>query len=110
MKNLRNFVILRGNLGKDPELRVIGEDKKVVTISLATQESYQNKKGDWINSASWHMCTMWDKLADRAMEQLKKGNEIIIQGKIQYDSYEDKNGIKRRTMRIVVRDFTALAA
>ena len=109
MKNMRNLVVLRGHLGRDPELKEFGEGRKVVNFSLATEESYRNKKGEWINSPCWHRCTAWDKVADRAKNKLKKGSQILITGKIKYEDYEDKEGIKRKSTKIIIEDFTAVA-
>ncbi len=108
MKNLKNFVILKGHLGKDPEYKELKNGSKMVKLRVATNESYKNAQGDWIDRTAWHSCISWDNIAEKAQKALKKGVEVIIKGKLSYRQYEDKEGIKRQYTNIVIEDFMAV--
>ncbi len=108
MKNLKNFVILKGRLGIDPELKNLENGNKLARFSLATNESYKNGKGEWIEKTTWHNCIGWDKIAEKTFNSLKKGTEVLVKGKLAYRQYEDKEGIKRQLTNIVIEDFIAI--
>ena len=108
MKSLRNSVHLIGNLGKDPEVKEVSNGNKVVKFSLATSDSYKNKNGEKVTDTQWHNLAIWGKLADVAEKYLKKGNQIAVEGKINYNEYDDKDGIHRYFTEIVVYDMVML--
>jgi single-strand DNA-binding protein len=87
-----NKVILYGNVGKDPDSRKIGENT-ITKFSLATNKSYTDKTGSKITETQWHNIVLWGKLAETASKYVKKGNAIILEGEINYRSYENKEGI-----------------
>jgi single-strand DNA-binding protein len=86
-----NKVILYGNVGKDPESKVINQ-KTVTKFSLATNKSYSNAQGEKVTDTSWHNIVLWGKVAETASKYVKKGSSIIIEGEISYRSYENKEG------------------
>ena len=108
MNNLRNKVTLIGNLGADPEIKVFDSGKKMVKLSLATSDSFKNANGEKVEQTHWHNIIGWGKSVDIAEKYLKKGSEIAVDGKIQYRSYEDKNGEKRYITEIMLNDFLML--
>ncbi len=108
MNNLRNRVQLIGNLGADPEVKIFDSGKKKVTLSLATSESYKKANGEKVDQTQWHQIIAWGKTADIAEQYLKKGNEIAVDGKIQYRSFEDKNGDKKYITEIMVNELLML--
>lgn len=108
MNNLRNKVQLIGHLGADPETKTFDSGKKMVKLSLATSDSYKNASGEKIEQTQWHNIIAWGKTADIAEKYLQKGNEIAVDGKIQYRSYEDKNGEKRYITEITVNELLML--
>jgi len=108
MSNLRNSVRLMGFLGNDPEVKTIGEKKKVAKVSIATNDSYKNDKGEKVEETQWHNLVMWDRLAGLAENYLRKGSEISIEGKLTSRSYTDKEGIKRYVTEILVSDVQML--
>ncbi|GAB5464758.1 MAG: single-stranded DNA-binding protein [Candidatus Kapaibacteriales bacterium] len=89
-----NRVTILGNLGADPEMRTINTGSSVTTLSIATTESYKDKAGNWQDTTEWHRVTLWDRLAERASQYLRKGSKVYIEGKLKYRSYE-KDGITR---------------
>ena len=90
MNALRNKVMLVGNLGQDPEMKTLEGGKKVVHFTLATKEDYKNSEGQKVKETTWHNITAWNGLAEIASKFLKKGNEVFIEGRIVYRTYEDK--------------------
>ena len=105
MNSLRNSVRLVGNLGMDPEVKVFDSNKKMVRLSIATNESYKNDKGEKITDTQWHNLVMWNGQANLAEQYLKKGDIISIEGKLASRSYVDKDGNKKYMTEVVVNDF-----
>lgn len=104
MKSLRNSVQLIGRLGKDPEVKTFGERKKA-SFSVATSDSYKNAKGEKVEDTQWHNVVIWGKLADVAEKYLKKGEEVVIEGRLEHRDYETDKGEKRYITEVVVNDF-----
>jgi single-strand DNA-binding protein len=98
-----NKAILIGNLGADPELRYTPGGQAVASFSMATTEKFKNKEGEQQERTEWHNIVCWRRTAEIANEYLKKGSPVYIEGRIQYRSYEDKDGIKRYRTDIVAQ-------
>jgi single-strand DNA-binding protein len=108
MNTLRNSVRLVGNLGMDPEVKSFDNNRKLAKISIATNETYKNDKGEKITDTHWHNLVLWGTQAKFAEDFLKKGDEIAIEGKLSSRSYVDKDGNKKYTTEIVVNEFLKL--
>lgn len=104
MNTLRNQVQLIGHLGKKPEIINLENGNKLAKFTLATNENYKNAKGDRVENTQWHQLTAWGKTAEIAEMFLDKGKEIAITGKLAYNSYTDKEGIKRYKTDIIVKE------
>ena len=105
---MRNKVTLIGHLGNAPELKTFEGDKKLVRVSIATNENYRNKKGEKVTETTWHNVIAWGPLADRLHKYTQKGSEIAIEGKLVNNNYVDKEGIKRYTTEIQMTDLLLL--
>lgn len=110
MSTLKNSVRLVGNLGTDPEVRNFDNNRKLVRLALATNESYKNDKGEKVTETQWHNIVIWGAQAKFAEEMLKKGDEIAIDGKLANRSYVDKEGNKRYVTEIVANEFLKMSA
>ena len=108
MNAIKNKVQLIGNLGKAPEVKTIGEGKKVAHLNLATNENYKNAKGEKVTETQWHNVVAWGKLAEIAEKYLVKGSEIAIEGKLLNRNYTDKQGIKRYVTEIQASELLIL--
>jgi single-strand DNA-binding protein len=108
MSNLRNKVQLIGHLGNDPEIINLESGKKIAKFSIATNESYKNEKGEKVEDTQWHNVVAWNKTAEIAEKYLKKGKEVVIEGKLSSRSYDDKEGNKRYVTEIVVQELLML--
>lgn len=102
MKNLRNTVQLIGNLGADPEVKHLESGKTVAKFSVATSDKYTNQKGEKVQDTTWHNCVAWGKTAEIAEKFLKKGDEVVLEGKLTNRSYEDKEGVKKYISEVVL--------
>ncbi|MBK9328154.1 MAG: single-stranded DNA-binding protein [Sphingobacteriales bacterium] len=109
MSAIRNQVQLIGNLGKKPEIKTFGQDKKMATFSIATSDYYYDNKGERQQQTQWHNVIVWGKQAETVEKYLDKGSEIALNGKITYRHYDDKNGNKRTLTEVVASDFLLLS-
>jgi len=91
-----NKVILIGNLGKDPELKHTSGGTAVAKFTLATNERFKDKDGNWQVRTEWHNITCWARLAEIASEYLKKGRTVYIEGSLRTDSWDDKQSGQKR--------------
>lgn len=101
MSTVRNFVQLVGNLGKKPEIKHFESGKSLAKFSLATSYHYTNKAGEKVQDTQWHNIVVWGKEVEFVEKNLDKGMEVMIKGRINYNSYEDKNGVKRVFTEII---------
>ena len=108
MKSVRNSVQLIGNLGMDPEVKEVSNGNKMARFSMATSESYRNQKGEKITETQWHNIIIWGKLAEVAEKYLKKGKQIAVEGKLETNSYEDKDGNRKFFTQVKVNDLLML--
>ncbi|MCZ6705339.1 MAG: single-stranded DNA-binding protein [Bacteroidetes bacterium] len=104
-----NKVILVGNLGQDPELRYTGSGTAVCNLRLATNESYKDSNGEWVERTEWHSIVAWARLAEICNEYLKKGSQVYFEGSLQTRSYEDKDGNTKYVTEIKAREMMMLS-
>ena len=104
-----NKIILIGNVGKDPDIRILNQDKKVAQVSLATSETYKDRNGEKQTKTQWHRLILWNSLAEIAEKYVKKGSLISVVGRIEYREYDDKQGVKHWAMEIIVDELKLLS-
>jgi len=105
-----NKVILIGNLGKDPEVKVTPSGTPVAKFTLATNERYKDKSGQWQDRTEWHNLVAWQRTAEIIGEYVKKGSKIYVEGSLRTSSWDDKNtGEKKYRTEIVVNDLVLLS-
>jgi single-strand DNA-binding protein len=109
MNTLKNTVSLIGRLGKDPMISNLNNGNKLVRFTVATNDAYKNKAGEWVNSTEWHSIKAWGKTAELCEKLLKKGTEVVLEGKLETDQYETKEGEKRSSTAINLREFMLLS-
>ncbi|MFY8021216.1 MAG: single-stranded DNA-binding protein [Bacteroidia bacterium] len=108
-----NKVLLIGNLGQDPSVRYLENNKVVASFTLATNETYTDRNGERKTETEWHNIEMWDQMAknvDNLKQKgyLKKGTQVYIEGKIRTENYKDKEGIDRVGKKIRALTLTLL--
>lgn len=107
--SLRNKVTLIGHTGKEVEI-INFEKGKIAKVTLATNDYYTNNLGEKVEETQWHNLVASGKLADILEKYVNKGKEIAVEGKIQYKTFEDKDGIKRYSTEIRVEELVLLGA
>jgi single-strand DNA-binding protein len=104
-----NKVILVGRLGKDPEVRSTPSGQTVAEFSLATDEKYTDKSGNKVERTEWHNIQAWGRLGEICGQYLRKGKLVYIEGRIQTDSWDDKEtGQKRYKTRVTANEMKML--
>lgn len=103
-----NKVTLIGHLGGDPEVRRLEGGVAVARFSLATNESYKDKDGNFQTITDWHNVVVWRDAAERAERMLKKGSLVYVEGRISYRKYTTQEGQERSVTDIVANVFRLL--
>jgi len=108
-----NKVMLIGNLGADPEVRSTNNGTRVATLSLATSRQWTTQAGEKQEKTEWHRCVVWNTrssgLADVVEKYMKKGDRVYVEGRIEYRTWQDREGQTRYTTEINVRDLVMLS-
>lgn len=103
-----NKVTLIGTLGRDPEVRYMPNGNAVANITIATDESYNDKQtGQKVEQTEWHRLVAYGKLAEIIQQYLKKGSRAYFEGKLRTREWE-KDGVKRYTTEIITNDMMML--
>lgn len=103
-----NKVTLIGTIGRDPEVRYMQNGNAVANLSLATDDSYNDKTtGQKVEQTDWHRLVVYGKLAEIVQQYLKKGSRAYFEGKLKTREWE-KDGVKHYTTEIVVNDMVML--
>jgi len=105
---MKNRVQLIGNAGNDQIIKNLDGGKKVANLTIATNDSYKNDKGERIEQTEWHNVVAWGKTAEIMEKFVTKGKQIAIDGKLTHRSYDDKNGEKRYITEVVVSEIMLL--
>ena len=102
-----NKVILVGNLGRDPEVRMTQNNQKIVNLRLATNERWKDRQsGEMRDRTEWHSVVIFNEnLADVAERFLKKGSSVYVEGQLQTRKWTDQSGQERYTTEVVISRF-----
>lgn len=101
-----NKVVLLGNLTRDPETRTTGSGQSVTSFSLAVNRSWRGSDGQQQESVSYIDCTAWGKAGEIIAQYMGKGRALLVSGRLDQRSWEDKEtGGKRSKVEVVVEDF-----
>jgi len=104
-----NKAIIIGNLGADPETKYMPSGTAVANIRVATTEAWKDKQsGEQQEKTEWHRVEAFGRLAEIMGEYLKKGSQVYVEGRIQTDKWQDREGNDRYTTKIVARDMQML--
>lgn len=105
-----NITLLKGNLARDPELRVVnpnGKQTSVVNFTIAVNRDYIKTNGEKDRITSFINCEAWDSGAETIAESLKKGDLVMIEGSLRNDSWE-KDGVKHSSLKVRVNNFSKI--
>ncbi len=101
MEKMINKVELSGFAGINPEIRILPNGSKMLRFTLATSQSYKDREGKWVRDTTWHNIVMWNKMAESAGADVKKGSRVSIVGRLSNRSYTDKEGNKKSSTEII---------
>jgi single-strand DNA-binding protein len=99
-----NRVMLLGNLGQDPELKMTSGGQAVLKLRLATSETYLDRNKVRQERTEWHSVVVWGKRAEALSKFLTKGSRIFVEGGLRTSSYDDKEGHKRYRTEVVANN------
>lgn len=106
-----NKVILVGNVGKDPEVKYSPSGSAIAKFSVATNERFKDRNGEWQERVEWHSIVAWRRLAEIVGEFVATGSKVYVEGKLQTSSWEDRqSGQTRYRTEIVARELVLLGS
>jgi single-strand DNA-binding protein len=104
-----NKVILVGNVGKEPDVKYTPSGVPVAKLSLATNERFKDKSGEWQERTEWHNIVAWQRLAEIVGEYVAKGEKLYVEGRLHTSSWEDRqSGEKRSATEVIAEDIVLL--
>jgi len=109
-RNSLNKVMLVGHVGGKPDVRFTTKGTAIANFSLATNETHKDEKGDRVESTEWHKLVFWGKTAEFAEEYVSKGSMILVEGRLQTRTWDDKEGVKHYVTEVVGDRLTLLGA
>lgn len=95
-----NQITLIGNVGRDPEVKILPSGDRVANFSLATSEKWNSKDGEKQERTEWHKVDAFGKLAEIVESYVSKGSKLFVQGQLVYDEWTDKDGNKRTAAKV----------
>ncbi len=107
-KSSVNKVIVVGYVGQDPEDRRTPQGTAVTNLSVATNESWKDQSGEMKEHTEWHRIVMYGRQAETAIQYMKKGQMVYVEGRLNTREWEDQNQVKRKTTEIRCDNFTML--
>ena len=104
-----NKVILIGNLGRDPEVRYTPNGAAICNVTIATSRNWKDKNsGEKMEETEWHRVVFYDRLAEIAGEDLKKGRPVYVEGRLKTRKWTDKDGAEKYTTEIIADNMQLL--
>lgn len=103
-----NKIIVIGNLGRDPELRYTPQGDAVCDFSVAVNDRKKDKSGEFQDVTTWFRITLWRKLAENASKYLTKGKQVYIEGRLQIEEWQDRDGNNRFTLNVTASEMQFL--
>jgi single-strand DNA-binding protein len=95
-----NKMMIIGNLGADPELRYTPSGKAVTNLRVAVNSNRRGPDGEWVEETLWLRVEVWDQAAERAAEQLRKGNKVYAEGELRAREFERNDGSKGTSLEL----------
>jgi single-strand DNA-binding protein len=103
-----NKLILIGNVGRDPEMRITPSGQSVTSFSVASNRRYKTASGEQREETEWFNCQAWGKLAEVCNAYLTKGQQVYIEGRLKSRTYQTQNGETRFSNDVTVNEFQFL--
>lgn len=100
MNNLNQLTLL-GNLARDPEIKYTNEGLAITDLRIAVNRKWKDKEGNDMGSVEFFNVTAWNKLAENCANDLKKGDRVIVSGRLNHRSFDTKDGKKINIMNVI---------
>ena len=110
MSRSLNKVMLIGNVGSEPEIRMTASGAKIAKFSVATNRSFQDRSGQQQERTEWHRLTCFGRLSDVVEQWVHKGDRVFVEGRIEYSQTQDDKGGTRYWTDIVVNEMIMLGS
>ena len=110
MSRSMNKLTLIGNVVAKPDVRTMSDGTKLAKASLATNRRWKDRHGDAQERTEWHRLMCWDKLAEIVEEYVSAGDQLYIEGRVEYGSYDRDDGVSIPTVEIRVRELIMLGS
>src|SRR3954468_17387727 len=102
-------VMIIGNLGADPEMRYTPNGRPVTQFNVAVNQSTKNQQsGEWVEATDWFRISVWGDRAERAAENLRKGNRVFVEGRFKTREFEGRDGQKRTSLDVTADNVISL--
>lgn len=96
-----NKAMIIGNLGRDPEMRYTPSGQAVTQFTVAVNRNFKGQDGEWQEETEWFRVVAWGPTGERAAENLRKGNKVYVEGRLQTRQWEGQDGQKRYTTELI---------
>lgn len=104
-----SHVTIVGRLGRDPEVRYMPQSNQAVAkFSIATTEAWQSQSGEKKERTDWHTIEVIGKTAEFCEKYLRKGKMVLVEGRLRYDQWTDKDGQKKTFTKVAASSVTVL--
>ena len=98
-----NKVIISGNLVRDPDTRILENGNHLAKMSIANNQRYRDKNGEWQEKTCYVNIIAWRKTAELVSEFCRKGSPVLVEGELVFNSWEDRDGNKRNQLEVNAR-------
>jgi len=98
-----NYVLIVGNLTKDPVYRTTSNDTPVVNFSIASNRRYRDRSSNWQEDVCYVGVVAWNKLADSCHQRLSKGSAVLVEGELQTRNWKSEDGSQRSVLELKAR-------
>lgn len=105
---MKNKVLLIGHLGGEPEIKDVGNARKMARLRVATTDRYKSGE-EWKDDTQWHTVVAWGRQADLVGQHLHKGSKVAIEGRLVHRDYTDKEGRKQYVTEVVLSDLQLMS-
>lgn len=97
-----NQVFITGNVGRDAEVTQFDNGRSVTSFSVATNESFKDNRGEWVDRVEWHNVVCWGRLSEVAAG-IRKGMRVCVVGKLKTEKYTDRNNVEKYVTKVVAK-------
>lgn len=95
-----NKVFICGHAGADPDMRSLSNGNPVANLRIATNEGYKDRNGNWVEKTEWHRIVVFGRSAEWVRDNVRKGDNVHVEGALQTREWEDQQGNKKTSTEV----------